>query len=138
MEHQQRRHRGVLMRELAALAVAAGALPAAGPALAEESQRFQDWQLRCQDQGPPEDQGCWIRQEHLDQSGTKILEIAVLLRDGQPHLALLVPPQIDRERPVGFRIEGHPEIEARVDNCTQAYCLVVGAMGPEVLEALKA
>lgn len=120
--------------------IALAAFAAAGPAAAaDETKRFDDWELQCRDRAPEGLPKCIITQNVTDEQSKMGLLSAIYFRPGvnTPSLGFNLPPQAIKEAGIVLQIDTKPALELPIQACNPNNCFVRAALRDQVLNMLR-
>ena len=108
--------------------IALAAFAAAGPAAAaDETKRFDDWELQCRDRAPEGFPKCIITQNvTAEESKLGLLSAAIYFRPGvnTPSLGFNLAPQAIKEAGMVLQIDTKPALELPIQSCNPNICVV--------------
>ena len=118
----------VRLFSLGAALIAFAAFAAAGPAIAaDETKRFDDWELQCKDRAPEGFPKCIITQNVVaEDSKLGVLSAAIYFRPGvnTPSLGFNLAPQAIKEAGMVLQIDTKPALELPIQSCNPNVCVV--------------
>ena len=121
--------------------IALAAFAAAGPAVAaDETKRFEDWELQCKDRVPDGAPKCIITQNVVaEDSKLGVLSAAVYFRPGvaTPSLGFNLAPQAVKDAGMVLQIDTKPALELPIQSCNPNNCIVRAALRDQVLSMLR-
>jgi invasion protein IalB len=121
--------------------IALAAFAAAGPAAAaDETKRFDDWELQCRDRAPEGFPKCIITQNVVaEETKLGLLSAAIYFRPGAntPSLGFNLAPQAIKEAGMVLQIDTKPALELPIQSCNPNICVVRAALRDQVLNMLR-
>jgi invasion protein IalB len=121
--------------------IALAAFAAAGPAAAaDETKRFDDWELQCRDRAPEGFPKCIITQNVVaEETKLGLLSAAIYFRPGvnTPSLGFNLAPQAIKEAGMVLQIDTKPALELPIQSCNPNICVVRAALRDQVLNMLR-
>jgi invasion protein IalB len=125
---------------LGAALIAFTALTAGPAAAADETQRFDDWELQCRDRVPEGAPKCIITQNVVaEESKLGLLSAAIYFRPGvnTPSLGFNLAPQAIKESGMVLQIDTKPALEMPIQSCNPNVCLVRATLRDQVLNMFR-
>jgi invasion protein IalB len=112
---------------------------AASPAAADETKRFDDWELQCKDRPPEGFPKCIITQDVVDEQSKLGVLSAIYFRPGAntPSLGFNLPQQALKESGLVLQIDTKPALELPIQDCNPSICFVRAALRDQILNMLR-
>ena len=120
--------------------IALATFAAAGSAAADETQRFDDWELQCKDRAPEGFPKCIITQNVVaEDSKLGLLSAAIYFRPGvnTPSLGFNLAPQAVKEAGMVLQIDIKSTRELPIQSCNPNICVVRAALRDQVLNMFR-
>lgn len=111
--------------------------PQAPPGMTAE--RFGDWVVLCPKKEAPPGAICFMTQEAVHaqtKQGLAAIAIAKPPNRPNPMIGFNLPPQIDPNRPIGFRIDQGKPSALKVERCDAQKCSSESGLPKEILDQL--
>jgi invasion protein IalB len=125
---------------LGAALIAFTALAANPAAAADETKRYDDWELQCRDRVPEGAPKCIITQNVVaEDSKLGLLSAAIYFRPGvnTPSLGFNLAPQAVKEAGMVLQIDTKPALELPIQSCNPNVCLVRATLRDQVLNMFR-
>lgn len=113
---------------------------AATPAAADETKKFQDWTMVCENTGPVEKRSCIVSTIITD-SATKLQLLGVAVGAGEAgkglRMAIKTAPQVRKDDGVHFRVDKGQVYSAPFGGCTKDACILQFALPDQLVTQMK-